>query len=68
MTSHAKEHAQMLFEDWHKSGKISQYDLDWLYETAGRTKYLSSVPELCRIILDMYVVYVVYEVTERISQ
>lgn len=65
MTSYAKEHAQMLFEDWHESGKISQYDLDWLYETAGRTKYMSSVPELCRIILDMYIVY---EITERISR
>ena len=64
-TAYAKEHAQTLLEDWHEFGKIGQYDLDWLYETAGRTKYLSSVPELCRIILDMYVVY---EVTERITQ
>lgn len=65
MTPYTKEHAQMLLENWHESGKIGQYDLDWLYETAGRTKYMSSVPELCRIILDMYIVY---EITERISR
>lgn len=65
MTSYAKEHAQMLFEDWHEFGKIGQNDLDWLYETTGRMKYLSSVPELCRVILDMYTVY---EVTERITR
>lgn len=65
MTAYAKEHAQTLLEDWHEFGKISQHDVDWLYETAGRTKYLSSVPELCRIILRTYVAF---EVTQRITQ
>lgn len=57
--------AQELLEEWHEFGRLNRNDYEWLYETTGSAKYILSVPQLCRRIINECIAL---KVTERISQ
>ncbi len=58
------EHARYLLEEQRKFGDIPSDQLEWLYETTNATRYMSTVPQLCKILIDRGIAY---EITERIS-